>query len=133
MPKTRGGRIIRLDPKGPGGVPLVATAFIKPEWVDEGVADERGHVYYTNPEGNTQVGFWECTSFRETIAFPYDEFGYVLEGTLELTDESGDTETFGPGDLFFIPRGTTVTWHLTELFKQYYMIFAPPEEQYYKL
>lgn len=122
----------RLDPNGYAGLPLVKTDFIKPEWVDDGRADEKGHFFYNNEERNVQVGFWECTPFCERITFPYDELGIVLSGKLELVDADGKSEIFGPGEIFFIPRGQTTTWHVIENFRQYYMIYAPREEQYFQ-
>jgi uncharacterized cupin superfamily protein len=123
---------IRLQPSAHRTLPLVKTDFIKPEWIDEGRADEQGHFFYNNDDRNVQVGFWECTPFRETISFPYDELGIVIEGRLKLVDAAGRADIFAPGDLFFIPRGQTTTWHILDHFKQYYMIYAPRETQYYR-
>ena len=123
---------MRLDPSGIGDAPLERTAFIKPEWIDQGRADEKGHFFYSNDERNVQVGYWECTPFRETIDFPYDELGIVIAGRLELIDSNARSQQFGPGDMFFIPRGAKTTWHIMEPFKQYYMIYAPRDAQYYR-
>ncbi|KAI7081983.1 hypothetical protein KC356_g8738 [Hortaea werneckii] len=38
----------------------------------------------------------------------YDESGVVWEGTVTLRDETGNTRVLGPGDSFFIHRGSTV-------------------------
>ncbi|KAL1583156.1 hypothetical protein WHR41_07919 [Cladosporium halotolerans] len=38
----------------------------------------------------------------------YDESGVVWEGTVTLSDETGHKRTLGPGDSFFIHRGSTV-------------------------
>jgi uncharacterized cupin superfamily protein len=113
-------------------LPLITTAFIKSEWVIEGEAREQGHILYNNEERNVQVGYWQCTAFRETIVFPYDELGIVLAGRLQLADEAGRSEIFEPGQMFFIPRGQITCWHILEYFKQYYMIYAPRDTQYFK-
>jgi uncharacterized cupin superfamily protein len=113
-------------------LPLVTTAFIKPEWVIEGEAREQGHVFYNNDERNVQVGYWQCTAFRETIVFPYDELGIVLAGRLQLADEGGRSEIFEAGQMFFIPRGQVTSWHILDYFRQYYMIYAPRDTQYFK-
>jgi uncharacterized cupin superfamily protein len=86
-------------------LPLVTTAFIKSEWVIEGEAREQGHVLYNNEERNVQVGYWECTAFRETIVFPYDELGIVLAGRLQLADEGGRSEIFEAGTDVLHPAG----------------------------
>lgn len=130
MPERKG--FVRLDPSAHNAFPLIKTDFIKPEWVERGEVNEKGHILYNNEEKNVQVGFWECTSFWERITFPYDELGIVISGKLELVDEDGNSDIFGPGEIFFIPRGKTTTWHVIEDFKQYYMIYAPRSDQYYK-
>lgn len=129
MPDRVNG-FIRLG-KSPN-LPLVSTAFIKPEWVESGEAREQGHFLHNNEERNVQVGYWECTPFKETIVFPYDELGIVLQGRLELVDSQGRRDTFTSGDIFFIPRSQRTTWHILEYFKQYYMIYAPRETQYFR-
>lgn len=123
---------IRLKPSAHVSLVLQKTNFIKQEWVDEGRADEKGCFLYNNDERNVQVGFWQCTPFKETITFPYDELGIVLSGRLELAGPEGNSDTFSPGEIFFIPRGATTTWHILEDFKQYYMIYAPRDAQYYQ-
>ena len=122
----------RLPTASPPEGPLVDTAFIKPEWVESGAVNEKGFFFYNNEERNVQVGFWQCTAFSETITFPYDEMGIVRKGRLELVDDDGRSEVFAPGDVFFIPRGSTTTWHVIEDFEQIYMIYAPRETQYYE-
>ena len=37
---------------------------------------------------------------------PGEEFGYLLEGTLELQVEGAPTRTLKAGDTFFVPAGT---------------------------
>lgn len=123
---------IRLMPSEHASLPLLKTDFIKPEWIDEGRADEKGCFLYNNDERNVQVGFWQCTPFKEAITFPYDELGIVLSGRLELIDADGSSGIFSAGEIFFIPRGVTTTWHILEDFKQYYMIYAPRDAQYYR-
>lgn len=123
---------MRLDPGAHGSLPLQKTRFIKPEWVDEGRADEKGCLLYNNEERNIQIGFWQCTPFKETISFPYDELGIVLSGRLELVDAGGSSDIFSAGETFFIPRGAVTTWRILEDFKQYYMIHAPRDAQYYR-
>lgn len=131
MPEKLKG-FFRLEPSGHASLRLHKTEFIKPEWIEEGRADEEGCFLYSNDERNVQVGFWHCTPFKETITFPYDELGIVLSGRLELTDTDGKSDIFAAGDMFFIPRGLPTTWHILEDFKQYYMIYAPREAQYYQ-
>ncbi|MFK8399922.1 cupin domain-containing protein [Pseudomonas sp. BGr12] len=43
--------------------------------------------------------------------WPIDEFMYILEGKLQITDEKGNSKIYGPGDSFVVPKGFSGTWH----------------------
>lgn len=42
--------------------------------------------------------------------WPIDEFMYILEGRVEITEANGRSRIFGPGDAFVVPRGFRGTW-----------------------
>ncbi|PYI31148.1 hypothetical protein BP00DRAFT_436244 [Aspergillus indologenus CBS 114.80] len=42
--------------------------------------------------------------------YTYDEVGVVIEGEINLRDETGQTARVRPGDTFFFPRGSTITF-----------------------
>ncbi|PYH97063.1 hypothetical protein BO71DRAFT_417333 [Aspergillus ellipticus CBS 707.79] len=42
--------------------------------------------------------------------YSYDEVGVVIEGEINLRDETGQTAIVRPGDTFFFPRGSTITF-----------------------
>jgi len=42
--------------------------------------------------------------------WPVDEFVYLLEGTVELTDSKGIKRVYGPTDAFVMPKGFSGTW-----------------------
>ncbi|EGP84242.1 unnamed protein product [Zymoseptoria tritici ST99CH_1A5] len=44
----------------------------------------------------------------------YDECGVVWEGTVTLRDEIGNERTLGPGESFFIHRGSEVKFSSTD-------------------
>ena len=48
----------------------------------------------------------------------------VISGSVTLTNADGQSETFTSGDVFFIPKGTKCTWHITETLREFYMIAA---------
>ena len=114
--------ITRLSPRGaPGGV-MAALNYIDPETVVEGEADERGHIFFSNAQGNVNVGIWECSSCTERVRdYPFDQCCFVLEGALTIIDESGHEESFGPGDAFVIPKGFNGDWKMTERYKNYFI------------
>ena len=56
---------------------------------------------------------WELT---------YDEFEYIIEGTLNIT-MNGRTLTAKKGDIVFIPKNTKVTWSSDECTKFFYCTY----------
>ncbi|KAL4922086.1 hypothetical protein BDW62DRAFT_197322 [Aspergillus aurantiobrunneus] len=42
--------------------------------------------------------------------YEYDEFGIAVEGEFNFRDETGQTATVKLGDVFFFPRGSTITF-----------------------
>ncbi|KAE8148732.1 hypothetical protein BDV25DRAFT_141473 [Aspergillus avenaceus] len=42
--------------------------------------------------------------------YEYDEVGVMIEGEINLRDENGHTATVKAGDVFFFPRGSTITF-----------------------
>lgn len=42
--------------------------------------------------------------------YPYDETKIILEGDYTIADETGQKVTAKPGDVFFFPKGSTITF-----------------------
>ena len=81
------------------------------------------HPHLDTSDGAIQTGVWECAPSREVIdAYPVHEMMTVISGALTLTHADGTAESFGPGDTFFIAKGTPVVWEITEKLRKFYMI-----------
>ncbi|MGI9482566.1 MAG: cupin domain-containing protein [Hyphomicrobiales bacterium] len=84
---------------------------------------ETNHYNFKLPDDSILSGVWESAPCREEIdAYPVHEMMTVISGSVTLTHEDGTEETFTAGDSFFIPKGTKLTWHITETLKKFYMI-----------
>ena len=113
------GGIVALDPE------LELTGTDKITRSDSG-AKQRDRVIFTNDAGTMSVGLWDTEAMTtEPYAFPCHEFGQVLDGLVTITGEDGSSETFGPGDAFFIPQGTTTRWHVPSYLRKYYATVTP--------
>lgn len=76
---------------------------------------------YSSASGTTS-GVWECSPGTMREPQEVDEFCTILAGTVNIVDEAtGSEETFGPGDSFFLPKGSTLTWVITETVRKFYM------------
>ncbi len=87
------------------------------------------HKFFTNAGGNVTAGVWECAPCLETIErYGVDELCTVLSGSVTVTAEGGEAQTFGPGDSFVMPQDFKGTWHITETLRKFWMIVEPPSE-----
>jgi len=119
-------KIIRLLPDGAPGTGMGPMGYIDPAKIAAGTAEERGHIFFTNVEGTVNAGVWECSPCTEEIVdYPYDQCCFVLQGEMIITDRSGHTETFVPGEALMIPRGFNGSWTMTEHYRNFFVTVEP--------
>lgn len=58
---------------------------------------------------------------------PVNEMMTIISGALIMTNAEGVEETFGPGEVVFVPKGSKLTWQITERLKKYYMTSSQHE------
>ena len=120
--------ITRLLPDGAPGGGMGPMGYIGADAVADGIADERGHLFFTNAAGTVNAGVWECTPCTERVSdYPYDQVCFVLDGSLTITDQSGHAATFTQGDAFTIPRGFNGLWRMTGNYKKFFVTVEPEE------
>ncbi len=87
---------------------------------------ELNHFFFATKDESTLAGVWECAPCKEVIdAYPVNEMMTVIKGSVTVTDSnSGASDTFKTGDSFFIPKGTSCVWEITETLRKYYFISA---------
>lgn len=68
------------------------------------------------------AGIFEATTGLVQIYFPFTEHATIIEGEVTLTDESGQSYTFRPGDSYFIEQGEVILWNVqkTRVRKSFY-------------
>ncbi|WP_299949802.1 cupin domain-containing protein [uncultured Ruegeria sp.] len=85
--------------------------------------EQRNHTLFTNDAENFFVGTWETgPMLSEMRPFPSYEFVRLLEGEITITEENGTEQSFGPGDCFFVPKGTVCSWSITGRVRKHYAI-----------
>jgi hypothetical protein len=122
-------------------VPQIASAeggviVMDPEALRRGLRDEAemiggGHqqdnCVFTNDAGTMSVGLWTSTAFETDMQpFSVHEFVQILDGHVAITEGSGATHAFGPGDVFFVPAGTVCSWASDGAVSKYYATVTPP-------
>jgi len=56
------------------------------------------------------AGLFMSTRGRIEVTFPFTEHATILEGEVTLTDQTGQTHLYRPGDSYFIKQGSVVIW-----------------------
>jgi uncharacterized cupin superfamily protein len=61
-------------------------------------------------EGNLMGGLFMATTGLIRVTYPFTEHATILEGEVTLTDATGNTQTFRPGDSYIIRQGQVILW-----------------------
>ncbi len=62
--------------------------------------------------GGMTAGLFMATRGKVEITFRATEHATILEGEVTLTDESGQTRDYRPGDSYFITQGQIIVWEV---------------------
>ena len=122
-------KCIRI-PTGASFPGIEPTDFITPDMIKAGEPKERGRSLYADQTGQLDVGVWECEPHKHVNdPSPYDEFVYLIEGLIEITEQDGSVETYKAGDSFVMPRGCTCTWDVKEPVRKLYVVLTADTNQ----
>lgn len=58
------------------------------------------------------AGIFESTTGKIEVTFPFTEHATILEGEVQITDSSGTSHTYTPGDSYLIRQGDVVLWEV---------------------
>lgn len=111
LPKCNRELVRAIDPQT--GFMLIKGNSVAMEPFNDGQRDRPGVMCkeVTNQQESPNItgGFMEFDHSELTWTLTYDELDYVIDGTLEFI-VNGKKYTGLPGDVFFIPASTTVTF-----------------------
>jgi uncharacterized cupin superfamily protein len=84
--------------------------------------------WHATADGVLDCGIWHCEPGAWRIAFAEDtdEFFCVIEGRIRITPQTGDAQTFGPGEACVIPAGFRGTFEVLEAVRKHYVIVVRP-------
>ncbi|KAB8231946.1 hypothetical protein ETB97_004816 [Aspergillus alliaceus] len=64
-----------------------------------------------DPEKPISGGFYRLEKGTPLVyEYHYDETKIIVEGEFEISDETGQKVTAGPGDVFYFPKGSKITF-----------------------
>jgi uncharacterized cupin superfamily protein len=82
-----------------------------------------GRTYYTDQSGKIASGIWTCDAGNVEIRNnPIEEICFVTRGTVKVTDSSGRSEIFGPGECLVLPRGFNGIWSQSNGFAKFFVL-----------
>jgi uncharacterized cupin superfamily protein len=90
----------------------LGSAPIDPSWILSGTPTARNRVLFNSSDTSGWTMLWECTAGEFRWQYRVDEIIHFLEGGVTITDESGVTTTYGPGDVVCFRAGTAATWRI---------------------
>jgi len=64
-----------------------------------------------DPDKAVSCGFYRLEKGTPLVyTYTYHEMKIILEGEFEISDEAGQKVIATPGDVFYFPKGTTITF-----------------------
>ena len=72
-------------------------------------------ILYKSPDGRRLAGTFQ-ESGTHTMTMPFDEFIYVIAGTMKATVDGGEPFELGPGGCCWFSEGQEVTMHYSDDF-----------------
>jgi hypothetical protein len=88
------------------------SAPIDPSWIISGTPTARNRVLFNSSDTSGWTMLWDCTAGEFRWQYRVDEIIHFLEGSVTITDESGVTTTYGPGDVTRFRAGTAAIWRV---------------------
>ena len=68
-----------------------------------------------DPEKPISCGLYRLTKGEPLVyTYTYDEMKIILEGNYTISDETGQKVEAKPGDVFYFPKGSTITFTTTD-------------------
>lgn len=110
------------------GVRAVAVPSVKVTEADRMDTGRSGDVVYTHDLFTLEesprmgVGVMEMRSTAFPWTLNYDEMDYVIEGRLDILID-GDTVSAGPGEVVYIPKGSSIQFSVTDHARFLYFVY----------
>jgi uncharacterized cupin superfamily protein len=85
-----------------------------------------GRIDYS--KDGVMAGIFKATKGKIRVTFPFTEHATILEGSVTITDESGQSHTFRAGDSYFVRQGQVVIWEVKgkQVIKSFYNVVENP-------
>jgi uncharacterized protein len=83
---------------------------------------------FTDASGRFFGGLWRSSVGAWRVEYTENELCVLTEGRVRVSDDSGRSWTFGPGDCFVMPAGFAGLWEVLEPAQKFYAIYEPARD-----
>lgn len=116
----------RVNRNGKNGAGLVPIEHDVSDTAVAGASKPMAHTAFVDMAGQFTAGVWACDAGTLEIRnLAVNEACYLIEGTVVITDEHGQSETFHAGEGFVLPRGFSGIWHMPVAIRKYNAMHSP--------
>jgi uncharacterized cupin superfamily protein len=88
----------------------------------EGAPSMRTWIEYTADDGSMIAGWWEATPGTYRARYAAFEFVHLMEGSIVITPDGGESRRVGAGDAFVVESGFEGTWKIEERVLKHFCI-----------
>ena len=114
------GMIAASEPSGPlPDMPIDAAL------ITAGNPVARGTVLNQSSDKTLSSGLWTCEPGEFDWSYTWDEFVYVFEGEVTITEEGGKSYTVSPGDMAHFPLGLKAHWKVVKAVRKFFVLKTP--------
>ncbi len=101
-PEGLGGRVLEGDPQ----------IFARVDYSGNGVT----------------AGLFKATTGTLEVTFPFTEHATILQGQVTITDSTGQSHLYKPGDSYFIRQGQVIVWDVKDkqVIKSFFNVVESP-------
>ena len=78
---------------------------------------------FTNKDESFQIGTWSASAGSVPAKWPYDEFMYVLKGSIEMTDANGKVLVINPNEGVVVPKDWEGVFSVLETVVKIWVIY----------
>ena len=85
----------------------------------------RGAILAQSSDRKVTSGVWSCEPGAFDWDYTWDEFVYVMEGSVKIRQEGGEEHLLGPGDTAHFPVGIRTHWEVIEPMRKFFVLRTP--------
>lgn len=87
-------------------------APIARDWIVSGTPRARAGLHSPSLDGRASTNIWDCTAGSFWWTFHDEETVVILEGSVWVTMETGQSRELKPGDIAYFALGTKALWEI---------------------